>query len=292
MPEIASSSLESMSYLRPFIKWVGGKTQLLSVLENRIPSTYSRYFEPFLGGGALLFSQRPEQAFVSDTNPVLIQAYLDVRDHPQELMRYTHKLDILLQAEGLTQKEQNDYYLGIRETFNAFLKKREYGLQSSGLFLFLNKHAFNGLYRTNRKGAFNAPFAYSIRDSFQAKNILAVSSFLRTHAVSLFCQDFEKTCEDAGKGDFVFFDSPYAPLTDTSFVSYTKEGFSKDDHIRLARLAKKLSDRGASVMVTNHNTPFIRELYDGFSMEAVSVHRNINRDGKNRYGEELIITSR
>lgn len=280
-----------MQDLRPFIKWAGGKTQLLPTLTALMPKSYNRYFEPFLGGGAMLFHLHPEHAYASDINPVLVQTYIDIKERPRELMQMLACIDKLLKVPTLGMADKNDYYIEIRKEYNKLLRKKEYGLQSSALLLFLNKHCFNGLYRTNRKGEFNAPFAYTSRSSFKEENIAAVSKFLKQNSVHLCAQDFAYTCELAEKGDFVFIDSPYAPLTDTSFVGYTQYGFPASEHVRLALIVREMAARGVMVMVTNHNTPFIHELYSDFFFLTVPVHRNINRNGNSRYGEEVIITT-
>lgn len=280
-----------MEQLRPFVKWVGGKTQLLPAIASLMPKTYRHYYEPFLGGGALLFHIQPDVAYISDINPVLVQTYRDIRNHPTDFMQATHDIDVLLQVPTFSQQDRNQYYLSCRSAFNKLLREKDYGLKSSALFLFLNKHCFNGLYRTNQRGEFNAPFAYTARNSFQKEHIAAVSRFLSHRGIHLAAQDFALTCALPREGDFVFIDSPYAPLTDNSFVSYTKSGFPASEHVRLALTVRDMAERGVKVMVTNHDTPFIHELYDGFSFRKVPVHRNINCDGAHRYGEEVIITT-
>jgi len=159
----------------------------------------------------------------------------------------------------------------------------------SSLFIFINKHCFNGVYRVNSKGLFNVPYNNSIRGSYNRDNILEVSKSLQK--TKIMCGDFEEVCDDCKKGDFIFFDSPYVPLNDTSFESYTKEGFSIENHIRLSELYKRLSDKGCSCLLTNHNTDFIHQLYDDFRIETVDVHRFVNSDSSNRKGEEVIITN-
>lgn len=280
-----------MKKLRPFVKWAGGKTQLLPAIRERMPKSYRRYIEPFLGGGALLLATRPCDAIASDSNPVLIQAYADIQEHPETVMEKTRHLDHMLQ-EKQTREDQNACYQAIRARFNACLGKGSLNTTSTALFLFLNKHCFNGLYRMNQRGEFNAPFAYTARDSFTEEEILAVSGFLQETKVQLSCCDFGDTCRKAREGDFVFIDSPYAPIGEAkNFVSYTKAGFTEADHRRLAETVRNMAHRGAMVLVTNHDTPLIRKLYEGFPIEKVRVHRNISCDGRNRYGEEVLITT-
>lgn len=173
--------------------------------------------------------------------------------------------------------------------FNDKMKKKEFDGELAALFLYLNKHCFNGLYRVNEKGYFNVPYNNSRARSCSPENILAVSEYLQK--VTIMEGDFQDACRDAARGDFVFFDSPYAPLNPSSFESYTKEGFDVESHQRLAGLFRELTERGCSCMLTNHNTDFINELYEGFRKEVVVVKRNINSDASKRVGEEIIITN-
>ena len=162
-------------------------------------------------------------------------------------------------------------------------------MELAALFVFINKHCFNGLYRVNGKGLFNVPYNNSRSASVDEKAIMDVSKYLK--GVSIIDGDFEEACKDAKRGDFVFIDSPYAPLNPTSFESYTKEGFDIESHRRLANLYDELTDRGYYCMLTNHNTELINELYSnsGYKIDVVSVKRMINSDASNRVGEEVII---
>ena len=153
----------------------------------------------------------------------------------------------------------------------------------------MNEHCFNGLYRVNKKGLFNVPYNKSRRTSIEEEAVRETAKFLKT--VNILEGDFEEACKDAKKGDFIFFDSPYAPLNPTSFEAYTKEGFDVESHKRLAELYDELTERGCYCMLTNHNTEFINELYSnkGYRIDVVSVKRMINSDASNRKGEEVII---
>ena len=181
------------------------------------------------------------------------------------------------------------YYYSIREHYNDKLMKAEYDVELAALFVFINKHCFNGLYRVNGKGLFNVPYNNSRRVSVDEKTIMEISKYLQ--GVTITDGDFEAACKDAKKKDFIFIDSPYAPLNPTSFESYTKEGFDIDSHKRLAKLFDELTDKGCYCMLTNHNTDLINELYGnkGYKIDVVSVKRMINSDASNRVGEEVII---
>ena len=267
----------------PFLKWAGGKRQLLNQIKERMPKEYNDYYEPFIGGGAVLFELQPEKATINDINISLINVYRQVKDNTEEFIELVNKLDSEMWEDG------KEYYLDIREKYNDKLLKKEYDLELAALFTFMNKHCFNGLYRVNKKGLFNVPYNKSRRTSIEEDAVRETAKYLKT--VNILEGDFEEACKGAKKGDFIFFDSPYAPLNPTSFEAYTKEGFDVESHKRLAKLYDELTERGCYCMLTNHNTEFINELYSnkGYRIDVVSVKRMINSDASNRKGEEVII---
>lgn len=267
----------------PFLKWAGGKRQLLNQIKERMPKEYNDYYEPFIGGGAVLFELQPEKATINDINTSLINVYRQVKDNTEEFIKLVNKLDSEMWEDG------KEYYLDIREKYNDKLLKKEYDLELAALFTFMNKHCFNGLYRVNKKGLFNVPYNKSRRTSIEEDDVRETAKYLKT--VNILEGDFEEACKGAKKGDFIFFDSPYAPLNPTSFEAYTKEGFDVESHKRLAKLYDELTERGCYCMLTNHNTEFINELYSnkGYKIDVVSVKRMINSDASNRKGEEVII---
>ena len=271
------------SSIAPFVKWAGGKRQLLTQIKERMPEQYNNYFEPFVGGGAVLFGLLPANALINDINKALINTYRQIRNVPEEFLKAVNKLDEEMWEDG------KEYYYFLRENYNDKLMKAEYDVELAALFVFINKHCFNGLYRVNGKGLFNVPYNNSRRASVDEKVIRETSEYLQK--VNIIDGDFEAACKDAKKGDFVFIDSPYAPLNPTSFESYTKEGFDIESHKRLAKLFDELTARGCYCMLTNHNTDLINELYGnkGYKIDLVSVKRMINSDASNRVGEEVII---
>ena len=270
----------------PLIKWAGGKRQLLNRIDDRLPKEFGRYFEPFFGGGALFFHLKPENATINDLNPALMNLYSRVRDEFDEYIHMLSKIDLAMPSNKTDAKK---YYYALRDRYNELLLTSTYTVETAALLVFINKHCFNGLYRVNAKGAFNVPYNNSLRVSFDPVNAKAVSDALvRAH---LLCGDFSQAVIDAQKNDFVFFDSPYAPLNDTSFEAYTKEGFLEKDHQRLALLYRELDERGCYLMLTNHDTPLIRELYAGYRIDVVEVSRAINSDASKRKGTEVIITN-
>ena len=272
-----------ISGVAPFVKWAGGKRQLLTQIRERMPEKYNNYYEPFVGGGAVIFELLPENALINDINKALINTYRQICNVPEEFLNAVNKLDKEMWDDG------KKYYYSLREQYNDKLMKEEYDVELAALFVFINKHCFNGLYRVNGKGLFNVPYNNSRRLSVDEEAIMATSEYL--HGVTIMDGDFETACKGAKDGDFIFIDSPYAPLNPTSFESYTKEGFDIESHKRLAKLFHELTARGCYCMLTKHNTDLINELYGnkGYKIDVVSVKRMINSDATNRVGEEVII---
>lgn len=273
----------SNSSVTPFVKWAGGKRQLLPQIRERMPEKYKRYFEPFVGGGAVIFELLPTNAVMNDINRALVNTYKQISLAPQDFLGEVNRIDEAMWEDG------KEYYYAMRQNYNDKLMKEEFDPELAALFVFLNKHCFNGLYRVNGKGLFNVPYNNSRRKSCDKASILAISEYLKR--IDILEGDFQAACEQAGKGDFVFIDSPYAPLNPTSFESYTKEGFDIESHQRLAKLYDELTDRGCRCMLTNHNTELINKLYGnkGYKIDVVTVKRMINSDALNRKGEEVII---
>ena len=273
----------SNSSIAPFVKWAGGKRQLIPQIRERMPEKYNDYYEPFVGGGAVIFDLLPANALINDINKALINTYRTICNEPDTFLKEVNRLDNDMWEDG------KKYYYTIREHYNDKLMRSEYDEELAALFVFINKHCFNGLYRVNGKGLFNVPYNNSRRVSVDEDVTMATSEYLK--GVTIIDGDFEQACKNAKKGDFVFIDSPYAPLNPTSFESYTKEGYDIESHKRLAKLYDELTARGCYCMLTNHNTELINELYGNkdYKIDVVSVKRMINSDASNRVGEEVII---
>lgn len=271
------------STLTPFVKWAGGKRQLLSQIRERMPKTYNNYYEPFVGGGAVTFELLPDKAIINDINKALINVYRQIRNKPMEFVSAVTMIDSEMWEDG------KEYYYSLREQYNDKLMKEEYDIKLAALFVFINKHCFNGLYRVNGKGLFNVPYNNSRNSSITPEMIIMISEYLKN--VDILDGDFESACKNAQASDFVFIDSPYAPLNPTSFESYTKEGFDIESHKRLSDLYDELTRRGCYCMLTNHNTELINELYGnkGYKIDVVNVKRMINSNAANRTGKEVII---
>ena len=273
----------SNSKVAPFVKWAGGKRQLLPQIKERMPEKYNNYIEPFVGGGAVVFGLLPENALINDINEALINAYRQICNEPDMFLKVINKLDQEMWEDG------KKYYYSLREHYNDKLMKAEYDVELAALFVFINKHCFNGLYRVNGKGLFNVPYNNSRRSSVDESVIMEVSEYLQ--GITIMNGDFQEISASAKKGDFIFLDSPYAPLNPTSFESYAKEGFDIESHRRLSKFYDELTAKGCYCMLTNHNTELINELYGnkGYKIDVVSVKRMINSDASNRVGEEVII---
>lgn len=226
----------SNSSVAPFVKWAGGKRQLIPQIRERMPEKYNDYYEPFVGGGAVIFALLPANALINDINKALINTYRTICNESDAFLKEVNRLDNDIWEDG------KKYYYSIREHYNDKLMRSEYDVELAALFVFINKHCFNGLYRVNGKGLFNVPYNNSRRVSIDEETIMAASKYLK--GVTIIDGDFEQACKNAKKGDFVFIDSPYAPLNPTSFESYTKEGFDIESHKRLAKLYDELTARG------------------------------------------------
>ena len=266
--------------MHPFVKWAGGKRQYLPKILEEAPRQFNSYFEPFVGGGAVLFGLEHNPSFINDINTHLIHTYNEIKHNPNDLIAMLTEFDkIPLDAEK---------YKEFRSTYNQHITDNIYNTETAALFIFLNKHSFNGLYRVNSKGLYNVPWnKKEFATSFNKENLMDISKFLQD--VQLTSQDFETVALKAEKGDFVFFDSPYAPINPTSFTSYDKTGFKLEDHIRLSKVFRLLNERGVYCMLTNHNTDLIQDLYKDFNIEEINVRRSINSVASKRTGKELII---
>ena len=279
------SKAAAINNASPVIKWPGGKTQLLGEIRKRLPSSFNHYFEPFLGGAAVYLALQPEKSTLNDANPQLINVYRQIRNQPEAVEKELQSLQDGYNSRK-DKESRNRYYLLAREKYRELCRKDECSAVSAAHFIFLNKTCFNGLYRENSKGEFNASSGHKVRvNAFDPENLRLVSRHLQS--AELITGDFEDACKGARKGDFVFFDSPYYDTFDT----YRAGGFSDDDHRRLASLVRRLTKKGVKCMLTNSNTDFIRDLYKDCFIETVPVRRSICRDGKKRTDTEIIITN-
>lgn len=269
----------------PVLKWAGGKKQLLGRLKERMPCSYQRYYEPFIGGAALLLDVQPDSAVMNDVNVQLLNIYRQLAADAEAVIEVLRGFDAV--------PCNKDRYLEMRQRYNDRISANVLDAESAALMIWLNKHCFNGLYRVNSRGLFNVPYNNKMTgSSMDEANLRDVANYIRTHNIEIREGDFEVACKDVQAGDFVYFDSPYIPVTETaSFTDYTKDGFSYEDHCRLAHLYRRLDALGAKVMLSNHNVELVYKLYEGFCIEPVDVRRSINRNASKRVGKEVIITN-
>lgn len=271
--------------INPFIKWVGGKRQLLEILRERMPKTYGRYYEPFIGGGALLLDVQPKNAVINDVNKQLLNVYRQLKADAETVISILRELDSV--------ECDKEHYLKKRTEYNKKIAAHILDAECAALTIWINKHCFNGLYRVNSKGLFNVPYNNKIGGvSMNEENLRTIGLYLNSGNIEIREGDFETACADAKAGDFVYFDSPYIPVSETAnFTDYTKDGFSYEDHCRLAELSKRLDNAGVKIMLSNNDVDLVYELYDGFKIKGVDVKRAINRDASKRTGKEVIITN-
>ena len=253
--------------VQPFLKWAGGKRQLLKDIRRWIPKNIGTYYEPFLGGGALLFDLQPSKAIVNDSNSQLIEVYEVIRDDVNELI------------EELRQHKNNsEHYYEVREldrksNFSELSKVRK-----AARIIYLNKTCYNGLFRVNSQGQFNVPFGKYRNPEIVNEIVLrAVNKYLNEADIRFTNLDFEEALEGINKRSFVYFDPPYDPVSDTSsFTGYTLERFDKDEQARLKEVCDRLNDKGCKFILSNSDTPFIRGLYKKYKFDVVYVGRAIN----------------
>ena len=271
--------------LSPFVKWAGGKKQLLSRLEECMPHSYNRYYEPFIGGGALLLDVQPSNAVINDVNEQLLDVYRQLKANAEAVIDSIRQFDAV--------ECDKEHYLHMRSEYNKKIAGHILDVECAALTIWINKHCFNGLYRVNAKGLFNVPYNNKTSGtSMREENLRNIGHYLNSNTVTILEGDFELACANVQAGDFVYFDPPYIPISATAhFTDYTKDGFGYEDHCRLAALYRRLDAAGVKVMLSNHNVDLVYQLYDGFHIKVVDVKRAINRDASKRVGKEVIITN-
>jgi DNA adenine methylase len=272
---------------QPFVKWAGGKRQLLGELEKRLPAGWNTYFEPFVGGGALFTRLGNRgllpQAVIADLNGELVNLYRIIQQDPGAL--------IMALSDERMQNTAGSYK-ACKERFNAIMGEPACAIERAALLTYLNKHGFNGLWRVNRKGFFNVPFgSYKKLSIPDETSILRFSALLKT--VKILNTDFEAATRGAKRGDFVYFDPPYLPLSKTAnFTDYNALGFPFSEQERLAAHFRKLTRKGVYAMLSNSRVPEIEMLYEEFFIETVTAKRFINCNGERRNGiQEVIVTN-
>lgn len=261
----------------PVVKWVGGKRQLLPEIKKYFPNQFNTYFEPFVGGGAVLFELQPKKAIVNDINKELINLYSVIQNNVEELITKLSDTD--------RYSNTSECYYRIRELDRAPKKYNEMtGVDRAARILYLNKTCYNGLYRVNSVGEFNSPFgSYKNPNIVNEITLRAVNKYFNEANIRFMNGDFEGAVKSAKKGDFIYFDPPYVPISKTSnFTGYNESGFGKNEQIRLKTLCDSLDKKGVKFLLSNSDCEFIKELYKDYNTITIKAKRSINSNGHNR----------
>lgn len=264
----------------PFLKWAGGKRQLLPELRKRLPQKYGTYFEPFLGGGALFFDLRPYRAVLVDANQRLVTTYRAIREYPRGVLSH-------LRAHARNHGDEA-YYYHVRDRFNLHIPLTS-AAELAAAFIYLNRTCFNGLWRVNRRGEFNVPRGkYKNPDIVNEDRIMCAHEALAFSRTKIVCADFSAIAPE--KGDLVYCDPPYVPASSTAgFTSYTAGGFTEYDQRRLRKAVATWKAAGVHVVVSNADHPIVREIYAGEQIESVDAARAINSKGDKRGNVKEVI---
>ena len=275
--------MKKLVFPKPFLKWAGGKTNLLGQYEPLFPEWSGDYFEPFIGSGAVFFylSARPEERkyYLSDLNQEIVDAFCAVRDDVEGVIK------LLAKHQQLHSK---DYFYQVR----GLVPQNLSALEKAARTIYLNKTCFNGLYRVNKKGEFNVPMGnYKKPSILQIETLKAASRALSSADLST--GHYSVLVDKAQAGDFIYLDPPYHPLSKTAmFTNYVAQAFGEKDQMELAEVAAALSKKGCLVMESNSNTDFIKDLYKGFKIQEVWARRSINREKSKRGAiTELVVTN-
>lgn len=266
--------LDELKFAKPFLKWAGGKTQLLNSLQPYIPNTFGKYIEPFIGGGALFFKLNHPISVIADLNEELVITYQQVKDNVINL------ISILESYEN-----SEEYYYKIRGLNTSTLSECE----RAARLIYLNKTCFNGLFRVNKKGEFNVPYGKRTGAFLNRENLIRASEYMES--TMIYNLDYKETLKRfAKKGDFIFLDPPYQPVGKFSdFKRYTKEFFYENDQIELASIFRDLVNMGCYVILTNSDAPFILNLYKGYHIETIETKRMISSNPDTRIGKDIIV---
>lgn len=276
--------MSKVKNVAPFLKWVGGKRQLLAEIREQLPNTISRYryFEPFIGGGATFFALQPRHAVINDYNPELINAYRVIRDNPE-----------LLIQDLRNHVNTSEYYYEIRNLDrDEDAYRRLTDIQRASRIIYLNKTCYNGLYRVNSSGQFNVPYgSYKNPNIVNETIIRAINKYLNNNDVEILNSDYADVLRMADRHSFIYLDPPYHPISNSSnFTSYVQGGWNANEQLRLRDFCNLLTENHTKFLLSNSDCPFIREIYDGYNIIAVQATRAINSNGNGRGAiNELLI---
>ena len=259
--------------ISPFLKWAGGKRQLLPEIRKHIPQNINTYYEPFVGAGAVFLGLQFNNVVINDINSELINCYNVIKNNPEELIKELSKF-----------KNSEEEFYKIRNWDREENYNKRSSVEKAARTIYLNKTCFNGLYRVSSKGFFNVPYGKYKNPSFvNADNIRNLSKYFKSANITFLNKDFSAVVEDAKEGDFIYFDPPYYPINKTSsFTSYSKDGFSQEDQIKLKKEIDTLTGRGVKVLMSNSCCDFIKNLYVGYKIIEIEANRNINALGSKR----------
>ncbi len=267
--------------IQPFLKWAGGKRQLLPEIRKLIPTRFDQYYEPFLGGGAVLFDLQPNNAIVNDSNEQLVNVYKCIKDHVAELLQELKK-----------HPNEKKHYYKIRELDRHKDFEQISNISKAARIIYLNKTCYNGLFRVNSHGQFNVPFGRYKNPRIVNEPVLAaVHDYLNTKNINILNLDFAESVKNAQAGDFVYFDPPYHPVSQTAaFTGYTLDGFGENEQKRLKQVCDELNKKNVCFLLSNSATSFIFDLYSSYKVETIGVRRNINSvaDKRGKIQEVLV----
>jgi DNA adenine methylase len=267
--------------IQPFMKWVGGKRQLLDIIKKHLPKNINRYYEPFVGGGALLFELQKNKSTINDNNSELINLYRVVKNQVEELIEELKKF-----------KNEEKYFYTIRNLDRTKEYEKLSDVQKAARIHYLNKTCFNGMFRVNNAGEFNAPFGrYKNPNIINEIRFRAINKYLNNNDIKILNGDFENSLKEIKKGDFVYFDPPYDPVSNSSnFTGYTKNGFDREQQKRLKKVCDYLNEKKIKFLLSNSDTDFIKNLYKNYKINIIQAKRSINCKSKKRGAvNELLI---
>lgn len=265
--------MEKNKSIAPFVKWVGGKRQIMPSIVERLPQKFTTYFEPFVGGGAVLFHLQPKKAVINDFNSELINVYNTIKINLDELIVDLKK-----------HKNESEYFYTIRSKDRTPDFKKLSNVKKASRIIYLNKTCFNGLYRVNSAGEFNSPFGRYINPNIiNEPTLKAVNNYLNANSIKILNGDYEQCLKNINKDSFVYFDPPYDPVSESSnFTGYIQGGWNEEDQIRLRNVCNELHSKGIKFLLSNSATSFIKGLYKDYNIDIIKSSRSINSDAEKR----------
>jgi DNA adenine methylase len=266
--------------VQPVLKWAGGKRQLIKEIEKYIPKRFNTYYEPFLGGGAVLFHLQPKNAIVNDINSELINCYNVIKDNVDNLIIDLKK-----------HENEKEYFYSIRELDRTDEYNHLTDIERASRLIYLNRTCFNGLFRVNSQGQFNVPFGNYKNPKIVDEIVLkSISKYLKENNIMLMNDTYQNSLQEAQKGDFIYLDPPYDPVSDSSsFTGYTLDGFNRGHQDQLKAMCDELHQRKCKFLLSNSATPYILDLYKEYKIEIVSAKRNINSIAEKRGDVEEVL---